>query len=372
MITQNQTNNITMSENYKLARNNEGAASRIFHNVMTLVFGISQLIYMSNIGYAASSPNIEITHVVKENNVTPDKIYGVAMGGRTVYIYNDEGTSSESLTQVTESLQEILSDDYSIAHINSDGVIAGQWRKDGALFIMPGGADLGYVKKLQGQGNAMIKDYVTRGGSYLGICAGAYYGASYIEFNKGGELEVLGERELKLFDGKAIGPAIAKYSYENKSGARAAQIELKIPDNELNGELVSVYFNGGPYFMEKSDNYFITQATNFNSEYKQEYDANPDNDNIIPANQINSVNDDDASSDNRFIGYYRGVDYFLPAIAQIEYGRGAVILSGVHLEYNYKKLDSSDPHLQKITDQLSLDDSARYALLKLVCKQLGL
>ena len=66
----------------------------------------------------------------------------------------------------------------------------------------------------------MIKDYVTGGGSYLGICAGAYYGASYIEFNKGGELEVIGARELEFFDGKAIGPAIAEYSTENKSGAR--------------------------------------------------------------------------------------------------------------------------------------------------------
>ena len=97
-------------------------------------------------------------------------------------------------------------DTYGIKTINAKNVIEGKWTKKAVLFIMPGGADLPYLKKLNGPGNKIIKDFVTHGGAYLGICAGSYYGASYVEFDKGGKLEVLGNRELAFFEGKAIGP----------------------------------------------------------------------------------------------------------------------------------------------------------------------
>ena len=41
----------------------------------------------------------------------------------------------------------------------------------------------------------------------MGLCAGGYYDATYIQFSKGNPvLEVCGKRELKLFEGGAIGP----------------------------------------------------------------------------------------------------------------------------------------------------------------------
>lgn len=50
-------------------------------------------------------------------------------------------------------------------------------------------------------------EYVEGGGSYLGLCAGAYYGCSSVEFEPGSSMEVSGDRELAFFPGAAIGAA---------------------------------------------------------------------------------------------------------------------------------------------------------------------
>lgn len=97
----------------------------------------------------------------------------------------------ESIAHLTFTLKNMFLDTYGIKTINAKNVIEGKWTKKAFLFIMPGGADLLYLKKLNGPGNKIIKDFVTHGGAYLGICAGSYYGASYVEFDKGGNLRFL-------------------------------------------------------------------------------------------------------------------------------------------------------------------------------------
>ena len=76
------------------------------------------------------------------------------------------------------------------------------WRDDAALIAFGGGFDLGFVQALGDQGQAHVRDYVRLGGSYLGFCAGGYFGADYIEFDKGGPDEVVGPRQLKFFPGE--------------------------------------------------------------------------------------------------------------------------------------------------------------------------
>ncbi len=78
---------------------------------------------------------------------------------------------------------------------------AGSWRKQAAAIALGGGYDLGYINALGKAGMSQIQDYVREGGSYLGLCAGAYFACDYIEFDKGGPLEVVGERWLKFFPG---------------------------------------------------------------------------------------------------------------------------------------------------------------------------
>ncbi|EFJ50700.1 hypothetical protein VOLCADRAFT_88490 [Volvox carteri f. nagariensis] len=94
---------------------------------------------------------------------------------------------------------------------------------------MPGGADLPYCKHLNGHGNRLLRDYVAGGGSYLGICAGAYYACRRVEFEVGGPLEVVGDRELCFFPGAARGPAYPGFDYLSERGAQAAPIRFRQP-----------------------------------------------------------------------------------------------------------------------------------------------
>ncbi len=138
------------------------------------------LLLMSCSAKSAVSPNPEVLHVI--------------------YIYNDKGASQTGIKNCKDAISALDPQLYVVKEINAEQMISREWRKDAAAIIMPGGADLPYCKKLNGAGNAQIKEYVEAGGTYIGFCAGAYYGSHYCEFHKGDTrgYEVLGTRELSF------------------------------------------------------------------------------------------------------------------------------------------------------------------------------
>lgn len=251
-----------------------------------------------------------------------DSYFDLRNHQNVIYIYNDEGVAEESLLQTKNAIKDLLHFRYSVKTINAKEVQKNRWVKDAVLFIMPGGADLPYVSKLQGSGNINIKNYVEKGGSFLGICAGSYYGSGYVEFDKNGKFEVLGSRELSFFQGKAIGPILAEYDYSTNIGARVAY--LKVDLDGVNKLSAYTYYNGGGYF-EDADNY--------------------DNVWVIARYENN-----------------------LPAIIHVSYGLGNVVLSAVHFEYNPHLLDTSDIHIKNIIAELKRYDVSRKALFAKVIK----
>lgn len=240
-----------------------------------------------------------------------------------IYVYSDEGVSDESLTHTMSTFKTILRK-YDVKTIDAQQVKNGLWSKNAALFVMPGGADSPYAKKLNGYGNNIIKKYVMDGGAFLGICAGAYYGSSYVEFDKNGSLEILGNRELVFFRGKSIGPVLAPYDYKTQSGSRAAKIHV-ILDNPLD---VLVFYNGGGFF-EDAEQY----------------------------------------SNTKVIGIYENN---LPAIILVHYGKGRVLLSGVHFEYDPFLLSDNDQHIKKIIDPLNKYNDSRKELFNYLMKIIGI
>lgn len=80
----------------------------------------------------------------------------------------------------------------------------GRLAKDVALLAIGGGYDLGLIEALGACGMKNIQDYVMAGGSYLGICSGAYFACDRIEFDKSGPQEVVGERFLKFYPGMPL------------------------------------------------------------------------------------------------------------------------------------------------------------------------
>jgi len=121
--------------------------------------------------------------------------------------------------------------------------------------VFPGGADLGYCRTLNGEGNRRIRRFVEAGGVYIGFCAGGYYGSKKCEFEVGDRLlEVIGDRELAFFPGVDRGGAFSGFAYHSEQGARAA--ELRVNKAVLSSgsvpNLFRSYYNGGGVFVDAS------------------------------------------------------------------------------------------------------------------------
>jgi glutamine amidotransferase-like uncharacterized protein len=244
---------------------------------------------------------------------------------QTLYIYDDEGVSAESYRQTVRALRTHSSAHYLIRPIDANEVQQGKWMKNAALFVMPGGADLPYAAKLNGLGNEILVHYVRQGGSFLGICAGAYYGASYVEFDKQGKLEVIGSRELQFFKGKAIGPHLAPYAYEHNKGCRVALIKTHAGWN------TGVYYHGGGTFESEASE---SEAT---------------------------------ANHTSVLAYYHDG---LPCIVHVQHAKGHVILSGVHFEYAPETLAHREG-FTSIASELARYTPSRTRLTRMLLHRLG-
>ena len=253
---------------------------------------------------------------------------------RRVLVYTDGGNgASPACVQLTmEGLKlamAAMNKSYSHLQISAatttpDEIKQGILRNEtSAILVMPGGRDLPYVKSLSGYGNQEICHFVRDGGSYLGLCAGAYYGCSRVAFAEGDPVyEVCGERELKLVSGTATGPIFNGFEYTSNSGARTARISYTTSLSQILGNSAAtsatVYYNGGCHIQ---------------------------------------LGDSQANGKQTVLAYYTHREEW-PAIVASSYGRGRVVVSGVHIEastdslakvYSYDSIISS--LLPAITEQ---------------------
>ena len=151
------------------------------------------------------------------------------------------------------TLRRLLSPNYAVLSVEGKAIVEEPWTGTCALLVFPGGADLGYCRTLNGEGNRRIIQYVERGGSYLGFCAGAYYGSKRCEFELGNKkLEVVGDRELGFYPGTCRGLAFPGFVYQSEAGTKA--VELQVSKTSLTkGSVPAVfrsYYNGGGVFVD--------------------------------------------------------------------------------------------------------------------------
>ncbi|WP_347938803.1 BPL-N domain-containing protein [Rickettsia oklahomensis] len=241
-----------------------------------------------------------------------------------IKIYNDLGVSKESVKHCEYTLK-LYALNYKVEYISAQEIIDGMWIQNTLLLILLGGRDLYYVQKLQGKGNLIIQNYLKNGGHFLGICAGSYYSGNYLAFAKGTNIEVIGERELKIFNGVIRGPLLAHYYYNSYKGARAAYLKIN-PKLKLNIKDCYIFYNGGGYFVDVEN-----------------------------------------TKDTEIIASYEDSK---AAIIKCAYGNGTAILSGVHLEYD-PALIKNQP-LNKICKILKAHDTKRIKLLNNIFKNLNL
>jgi len=160
-----------------------------------------------------------------------------------------------------------------------------------SVFVMPGGADLPYCAKLNGERNGRLRKWVERGGVYFGICAGAYYGCSSIDFH-GDNFETAGKRELGFLNGRGVGSIKELAPLYDFSLSSAAVCKIRMRD----GEMAGAFYHGGPFF------------------------------------------EIDTDADAEVLGRYETVTGKPAVIVESAVEKGKAILCGVHAEVSYNEL----------------------------------
>ncbi len=235
---------------------------------------------------------------------------------KLIYIYNDEGCSGNN--NLKDWLVKQLGSDTRIKLVMASDIRHGilQDSPPDALFIGGGKARF-FAAKLKRTGRAYIRDYVKKGGKYFGICAGAYYAASeinYEEHSKGCIQRIVSKEadgQLCLFDGKAIGVV---HDY-NGNGDYRHTAKIRFAD-----KLARIYYFMGPYFDKFGKS--VEVLANF-------------------AGRTNH-----------------------PAAVKSKYGKGTVILSAIHPEHDAKSLT----RIGLKAKQKGIDAFSKYLLSDLLDK----
>jgi len=138
-----------------------------------------------------------------------------------IFIYQD-------FVHNTAPLYKALGEKYgheNLRYVNAHEIVAGILDTKPDMFVMPGGASRYMAAKLNGAGNAAIKNYVAGGGRYLGICGGAYYACTHTIWAKGTPHELDIVNELAFFKGDAVGPALGTATNMNTGDIRIVQLD---------------------------------------------------------------------------------------------------------------------------------------------------
>ena len=295
----------------------------------------------------------------------------------------------------------------SVETTTSEEVISGKLSDQCCLLVMPGGRDLPYVDKLKGKGNENISQFVKNGGGYLGICAGAYYGCSSVQFAQGDPLlEVVGQRELSFFKGVSQGPVFDDFEYASNKGAMAADVQLTqagmemlesycpqdvtiaksvatplprgVNDDDVtitssDGEVpidndshIQIYYNGGCHFMDDSLNDESFQ--NFRSLTTPPSTSRTTLSNTNNYKVLGTYAAPKAYQSHFVSGGVAGQRFKFPLSALIasRYGRGRVVLSGVHFEASSDLLQKhyeDDPYIESLQSHIASSDEARERLI---------
>lgn len=232
-----------------------------------------------------------------------------------ILIYNDIGVGDLSFDHTVFMCQTLW------PHIQHMPVKASHIKngelENAQLFIMPGGGDSYYLKALGSKGNNAIQHFVQKGGTYLGICAGAYYATDRITWAAGTSDEIIAARPLKFFPGEMVGPTYEPYDAFSLKGVRSVLIDTACGP-------IPMYYNGGGYF-------------------------------ICP-NQF---------KESDIIGIY--TDLKLPAIADCRVGKGRAVLSSLHIETDPLMLDTKQKAFHAIQETLIKGTSQRLDFIRSLC-----
>lgn len=200
-------------------------------------------------------------------------------------IYDGPGVANLQKPLI-KAIRKCLGHCYDVIPVDHHTINTQPWQETTRLFIVPGGRDLVFLDSIHrveagsessATGLTKIRNWVKEeGGSYFGICAGAYFATERIglllglfnsishgscnacvEFEMGRpDYKVMGERFLKFCPGTGRGSVSSNFTYGSEIGAQAMKLikPAVLPgakdDAVTDGadDLGYAYVNGGPYF----------------------------------------------------------------------------------------------------------------------------
>jgi glutamine amidotransferase-like uncharacterized protein len=169
-----------------------------------------------------------------------------------VLIYSDDGTWLDGIIALEKFFehQNVTTKRIYAADLNAD-----TWNKEAEAILFPGGYSYNYQLAISLDAVDEIRSYVSNGGAYIGICAGAYFASKTVEW-EGGSYPY----ELALFDGTATGSLdyIAPWPEYKMT---QLTLNTENPINSDNETSISVLYYGGPIFTPNTEVEVNTVAT---------------------------------------------------------------------------------------------------------------
>jgi len=151
-----------------------------------------------------------------------------------VAVYKDKG-AGRSVSDLMKALA--LEPDLKVSTVTAEDIRGGALSRYDVV-IHPGGSGGGQGRQLGEKGREDVRDFVRKGGGYLGICAGAYLASNDYAWS------------LNLIDAKVID----KQHWARGTGT--VQLDLSKEGQKLLGastNIVEVYYGQGPLLLPKED-----------------------------------------------------------------------------------------------------------------------
>jgi glutamine amidotransferase-like uncharacterized protein len=169
--------------------------------------------------------------------VTP---VAAAEGRPKVALYNDAGVWGSGLLCLRYMFKSMNA---SVTFVTASDIKNGIL-KDFDLLVIPGGSDADlYNSSLGVDGASEIRDFVSNGGAFIGICAGAYFACDYIVWE--------GTRysyPMGLFPGHGDGPIDEIAPWPNSSMTNISIVNHTHPITKSLPDYMWILYYGGPEF----------------------------------------------------------------------------------------------------------------------------
>ncbi|MHA2424703.1 MAG: BPL-N domain-containing protein [Candidatus Thorarchaeota archaeon] len=164
-----------------------------------------------------------------------------------------EGTSLDSVIASTEALVAMYEwMNATVDIVNATQVQEGILDDGYEIFAVPGGNPITFTNRFKTAGRAAIRDWVSRGGSYFGICGGAMFAIRLTSFS--GDTSYY---QLNLVNGTCMGPI------GGLSGMTTLHVNTSSDGPDLSGisTTLSSNYQGGGYYVADEGAEMYTLAT---------------------------------------------------------------------------------------------------------------